>query len=157
MNGYLCYCCCCCPQIYTSLMILDSVNAGEPGEGKRAVWIVARQHPGESMAEWFMEGMLHALLDPYHGLSKELLNKAVFYIVRLAVTAPTFAVPLSSVVKLRDSAESYVFGSWHHDRSPLHCTMCMHHGPCRAFPGMQAEFPPDTRRAQICLLSRCRT
>ena len=58
------------------------LTTGEPGEGKRAVWIVARQHPGESMAEWFMEGMLHALLDPYHGLSKELLKKAVFYVVR---------------------------------------------------------------------------
>lgn len=29
--------------------------AGQPGEGKRAIWIVARQHPGESMAEWFMQ------------------------------------------------------------------------------------------------------
>ena len=46
------------------------------------VWIIARQHPGESMAEWFIEGMLKALLDPNHGLSKDLLKKAVFYVVR---------------------------------------------------------------------------
>ena len=70
-----------------ALLELVLITAGEPGEGKRAVWIVARQHPGESMAEWFMEGMLHALLDPYHGLSKELLKKAVFYIVRITVGA----------------------------------------------------------------------
>ena len=70
------------------------MTVGEPGEGKRAVWIVARQHPGESMAEWFMEGMLHALLDPYHGLSKELLKKAVFYIVRLAFAGPALAALL---------------------------------------------------------------
>ena len=57
--------------------------AGEPGEGKRAVWIVARQHPGESMAEWFMEGLLRALLNSHHGLSRELLKQAVFYVVRL--------------------------------------------------------------------------
>lgn len=31
-------------------------NSGEDGADKRKVWIVARQHPGESMAEWFMEG-----------------------------------------------------------------------------------------------------
>ena len=35
------------------------------------------------MAEWFMEGLLRALLNPHHGLSKELLKQAVFYIVRL--------------------------------------------------------------------------
>jgi hypothetical protein len=29
--------------------------AGTPGDGKRAVWVIARQHPGESMAEWFMQ------------------------------------------------------------------------------------------------------
>ena len=63
--------------------------AGEPGEGKRAVWIVARQHPGESMAEWFMEGMLRALLDPYHGLSKDMLKHAVFYVVSSVCSGDT--------------------------------------------------------------------
>lgn len=29
--------------------------AGTPGEGKRKIWVIARQHPGESMAEWFMQ------------------------------------------------------------------------------------------------------
>jgi murein tripeptide amidase MpaA len=28
------------------------------GEGARPVWLYARQHPGESMAEWWMEGAL---------------------------------------------------------------------------------------------------
>ncbi len=32
------------------------LRPGEPGPDRRQVWIVARQHPGESMAEWFMEG-----------------------------------------------------------------------------------------------------
>ena len=27
------------------------------------VWIIARQHPGESMAEWFVEGLLERLID----------------------------------------------------------------------------------------------
>lgn len=60
---------------------IDQLQIGEPGEGKRVVWVVARQHPGESMAEWFVEGMLRALLDPHHGLPKDLLSKAVFYVV----------------------------------------------------------------------------
>lgn len=35
---------------------LEMLRIGEPGPDKRVIWFVARQHPGESMAEWFMEG-----------------------------------------------------------------------------------------------------
>lgn len=45
------------------------------------VWIIARQHPGETMAEWFVEGLLHALLDDNQPLAKELLHSTAFYIV----------------------------------------------------------------------------
>ncbi len=34
------------------------------GSGPRQIWIYARQHPGETMAEWFMEGMIAELADP---------------------------------------------------------------------------------------------
>lgn len=54
---------------------------GEPGEDKRNIWITARQHPGESMAEWCAEGIIARLLDEQDGLSRALLEKAVFYIV----------------------------------------------------------------------------
>jgi murein tripeptide amidase MpaA len=33
------------------------------GGKKRVVWIIARQHPGESMASWWMEGFVRRLLD----------------------------------------------------------------------------------------------
>lgn len=32
------------------------------GEGAKSVWLYARQHPGESMAEWWMEGALDLLV-----------------------------------------------------------------------------------------------
>lgn len=57
------------------------LTAGEDSPGKKKIWIFARQHPGETMAEWFIEGMLERLLDNDDALSKELLKKAVFYIV----------------------------------------------------------------------------
>lgn len=60
---------------------LDLVTLGEPGEGKRKIWITARQHPGETMAEWWMEGFLERMLDPISAISKDLLERAVFYIV----------------------------------------------------------------------------
>ena len=43
---------------------LNLLVIGEPTPSKKKVWVIARQHPGETMAEWFVEGMLDALLDP---------------------------------------------------------------------------------------------
>ena len=60
---------------------LDLITIGEPGPDKRAVWVTARQHPGETMAEWWMEGFLERMLDPLSAISKELLERAVFYVV----------------------------------------------------------------------------
>jgi murein tripeptide amidase MpaA len=54
---------------------------GEPDESKKKVWITSRQHPGETMAEWFVEGMLSRLLDEEDGTAKALLDKTVFYVV----------------------------------------------------------------------------
>jgi murein tripeptide amidase MpaA len=45
------------------------------------VWIIARQHPGETMAEWFVEGLLDALLDRANPHARLLLAQAAFYIV----------------------------------------------------------------------------
>lgn len=45
------------------------------------IWIIARQHPGETMAEWFMEGFINHLLDQQNSVSRNLLKNAVFYLV----------------------------------------------------------------------------
>ena len=60
---------------------LDMLTVGEPAEGKRPFWILARQHPGESMAEWLVEGLLERLLDPADALARALRKKAVFHVV----------------------------------------------------------------------------
>jgi len=60
---------------------LDLITLGEPGPDKHSVWITARQHPGETMAEWWMEGFLERMLDPISAISKDLLNRAVFYVI----------------------------------------------------------------------------
>ncbi|MFZ5610029.1 MAG: M14 family metallopeptidase [Pseudomonadota bacterium] len=60
---------------------LDMLTIGAAGEGKKACWIIARQHPGETMAEWWMEGALERLTDPDDPVTKALLEKCVFYIV----------------------------------------------------------------------------
>jgi murein tripeptide amidase MpaA len=60
---------------------LNLLVIGEPAAGKKNVWVIARQHPGETMAEWFVEGMLDALLDPAHPFGRQLLKETVFYVV----------------------------------------------------------------------------
>ena len=60
---------------------LDLVTVGRPAPGKRPVWIIARQHPGESMAEWFVEGLLERLLDGADPIARKVREHAVLYIV----------------------------------------------------------------------------
>ncbi|PCC74335.1 Murein tripeptide amidase MpaA [Nannocystis exedens] len=60
---------------------LDLLVIGEPAADKRVCWIVARQHPGETMAEWLMEGLLERLLDDEDPVARQLLARAVFYCV----------------------------------------------------------------------------
>jgi murein tripeptide amidase MpaA len=51
-----------------------------PG-GPLQVWLYARQHPGETMAEWWMEGALERLVDDADPVTRRLREKATFHIV----------------------------------------------------------------------------
>jgi murein tripeptide amidase MpaA len=53
----------------------------EMGAGARPVWLIARQHPGESMAQWWMEGALDMLTDPANPHARTLLAACRFFIV----------------------------------------------------------------------------
>ena len=60
---------------------LDLVQVGEQGGDKTSMWVTARQHPGETMAQWWMEGFLERLLDADDPVARTLLERHVFYIV----------------------------------------------------------------------------
>lgn len=51
------------------------------GRGPKPVWLYARQHPGETMAEYWMEGALDRLTDASDPVTAALLDKATFHIV----------------------------------------------------------------------------
>jgi|TARA_R100000501_G_scaffold10060_2_gene19919 murein tripeptide amidase MpaA len=51
------------------------------GTGPLNLWIIGRQHPGETMAEWWMEGALDMLTDYSNPVSRALLEKATLRIV----------------------------------------------------------------------------
>jgi murein tripeptide amidase MpaA len=60
---------------------LDLVVAGRPAPERRPIWIIARQHPGETMAEWFVEGLLERLLDPADPVARRVREHAVLHVV----------------------------------------------------------------------------
>ncbi|MGF1887078.1 M14-type cytosolic carboxypeptidase [Photobacterium profundum] len=60
---------------------MSLLTIGEPADDKKKVWVIARQHPGETMAEWFIEGLLQRLLDETDTVGRALLDKAIFYVV----------------------------------------------------------------------------
>lgn len=55
--------------------------AGNPHRHTRRIWIIAHQHPGETMAGWFMEGVTARLLDEGDPVTRALLDKAALYLV----------------------------------------------------------------------------
>ncbi|PSC73595.1 peptidase carboxypeptidase A [Micractinium conductrix] len=60
---------------------MDLLRVGEDAEGKRKIWVIGRQHPGESMAEWFIEGLLRRLVDRHDASARRLLQTCCFYVV----------------------------------------------------------------------------
>jgi murein tripeptide amidase MpaA len=57
------------------------IDCLEMGMGDIQVWLYARQHPGESMAEWWAEGALDMLTDPADPHARKLLEKCRIHIV----------------------------------------------------------------------------
>ncbi|MEM7780787.1 MAG: M14-type cytosolic carboxypeptidase [Pseudomonadota bacterium] len=53
----------------------------EMGEGETKLWLYARQHPGETQAEWWMEGALECLTDPTDPVARALRRDCRIYVV----------------------------------------------------------------------------
>ncbi|MEP2987459.1 MAG: M14-type cytosolic carboxypeptidase [Parasphingorhabdus sp.] len=51
------------------------------GDGEKQIWIYARQHPGESMAEWWAEGALEMLTDSADPHARLLLDRCTLHVV----------------------------------------------------------------------------
>ncbi len=61
---------------------LDLLHFTGDGEtARKKIWCIARQHPGESMAEWWMEGFLSRIMDDTDPVVREIFRRADFYIV----------------------------------------------------------------------------
>ena len=60
---------------------IDLVTVSAGASALKTLWVIARQHPGESMAEWFVEGMLERLLDRADPVARRLLERATVHVV----------------------------------------------------------------------------
>lgn len=71
----------------TNLKILGQTVEGQDldcliiGDGSPIIWVIGRQHPGETQASWWMEGFLARLLDDDDPVSRVMRSKATFHIV----------------------------------------------------------------------------
>lgn len=57
---------------------LDSALASAP---RKQIWCIGRQHPGEPMAQWWMEGWMNRLLDSSDATSVAMRNLADLHVV----------------------------------------------------------------------------
>jgi murein tripeptide amidase MpaA len=62
---------------------IDCIDLAEGGGSahRKQVWIIARQHPGETMAEWFVEGLVERLIDQADPVARAVLALADFHVV----------------------------------------------------------------------------
>ncbi|NNU15089.1 carboxypeptidase family protein [Parvularcula sp. ZS-1/3] len=60
---------------------VDALRFGSVAEAKKTIWVIARQHPGESMGSWYAEGFCEALTDPNNNMAQQLLREATVYVV----------------------------------------------------------------------------
>jgi murein tripeptide amidase MpaA len=60
---------------------INLLRIGPDNKVRINIWVTARQHPGETMAEWFIEGLLERLLDEDDALSGALLEQCTFWVV----------------------------------------------------------------------------
>ncbi|MBB3182248.1 carboxypeptidase family protein [Variovorax sp. Sphag1AA] len=60
---------------------IDLLTMGAPTPEKKQCWIIARQHPSETQAGFFIEGLIERLLNAQDAVARALLEQAVFYIV----------------------------------------------------------------------------
>lgn len=57
------------------------IDCLEMGEGETQVWLYARQHPGETQAEWWIEGALECLTDPADPVARALRKQCRIHVV----------------------------------------------------------------------------
>lgn len=59
----------------------QDIDCLRAGQGRKQSWIIARQHPGETMGSWWMEGFLRRLADADDAAAQKLRESATVHVV----------------------------------------------------------------------------
>lgn len=59
---------------------IDLISIGSVSASSKKVWIIARQHPGETMAQWIAEGLIQRLVEYFQSATGANCN-TTFYLV----------------------------------------------------------------------------
>ncbi|WP_088329379.1 M14-type cytosolic carboxypeptidase [Lacimicrobium sp. SS2-24] len=59
---------------------IELLRFGDGHPNNKKLWIIARQHPGETMAQWVMEGLIQELAERYAG-EEDSVSGVSFYLV----------------------------------------------------------------------------
>ena len=68
-------------ELQRLILTSDSPRAARVRNDRMQCWIIARQHPSETMASFFVEGLLTRLGDPDDAVSRRVLEHSVVHIV----------------------------------------------------------------------------
>lgn len=60
---------------------IDYFRIGESSENKKNLWVIARQHPGETMGSWWMEGFFQSLLGDEFSGNQSFKDEAVLHVI----------------------------------------------------------------------------
>lgn len=60
---------------------IEVLQIGSSRSDAPVIWIISRQHPAETMAEWFMDGLLERLLSSDESVVSELVKRARLFLV----------------------------------------------------------------------------
>ncbi|MHA7871663.1 MAG: M14 family metallopeptidase [Hyphococcus sp.] len=59
----------------------QEIDYFQAGSGALNLWVIARQHPGETMGSWWMEGFLRRLADTDDDIAQSILRQARLHVV----------------------------------------------------------------------------
>ncbi len=59
----------------------QTIDYFRAGDGPKQFWVIARQHPGETMGSWWMEGFLPMLADENDAAARRLRENATVHVV----------------------------------------------------------------------------
>jgi len=124
---------------------IQLLHIARQAQTPRKLWIIAQQHPGEHMAEWFMEGLIERLQDPQDAELNALLAQAELYLVPNMNPDAPFAATCAPTMRGRTSTAP---GSRPAPSAARKCCSCCN--TCSVSASTCSSISTATRKSPMC-------